>query len=143
MATGRVELNGVMQMVVDALLSNAAVQAAVGNRITGGWTAAYDLGTVPKPAIVVVGDGGEAVGIAAGRIARLSLEVWALSAVGTAEAAAVYELAADALHQEALCHATNGHRGACVETERPRQGQVDAASVWYAAGRFLVTASRS
>lgn len=136
-----VQINAVLQLVVDALLSDATVQGLVGNRVRGGWERSSDEQTVSLPRIAVEIDPGgrQAYG---GSPATLIASVAALSDVGLDECYSIWEAARDALHAEALCHATNGHRGTATVAQLPHGGWSRDAGCWMAVGRFTLVVVR-
>lgn len=136
-----VQTNAVLQLVVDALLGAAAIQALVENRVHGAFAQFSDLGTIPKPAIAVEIEPGGAMGIN-GSPAFYTLAIFALSASGPDEAFSIYEAARDVLHAEALCHSTNGHRGSASEIQRPHADWIPSVSCWFAVGRYRLVVVR-
>jgi hypothetical protein len=130
-----------LRLVVDALSASAALQAVVGNRITGGWPQSSDLQTIPKPALVAVLEGGSTMYGAP--VATLVLSVYAVSAVSSDQAMSVYDLARTVLHAESLCHTPSGHRGFARETQPAMQTWLPDATCWVAVGRYSLLVTRS
>lgn len=130
----------VLQLVVDALLAAPTVQALVGNDIRGAWARSSDLGTIPRPSVVVEIDGGSAMYVGP---ASYSLSIHVLSDSGMDEAFSVYEACRDVLHAEALCHATNGHRASSSEIVRPNGGWFAGAACWWVVGRYTLVVVRT
>ena len=129
------------QLVAAVLMGTSSVTAIVENRVVGGFVRDSDWGSLRKPALAIVVDGGEVH--YTGVLGSFPMEVWALSADSEGEARRLYDLAFAALQAGDLYVAGIDHRGVAWEQQRPTLGWYDAGSAWYCRGRWLIQASRS
>ena len=136
MTTPRVNIDKVSQLVRGHLLAEEAVTDLVGNKIHGGWSRDSDAGTIDKPAVALIIDGGQVVH--EGVVASVGLEVWCLSVDSQSEAHNLYHAVAQALHSECLSLPGFDHRGTASEGGTGGAGWTAGAACWYAMGRWTL-----
>lgn len=126
-------------LVRKALLDDSAVQALVGNRVSGGWSEDPDVGTIPRPSVAVVLGGG-AFGGYEGVVRVMPVEVWTLSDVSSGESRAVYDACFAALQAAGLGGVD--HRGLMAQVSGPRDGWWAAGRCWFTTGIWRLSAVR-